>query len=922
MAASIAPAFSATYYSNRNHLLYYLTGDAGIGLWYGGAAEPLGFRGQVLPEALEAAFEGYSANGLKQLVQLQGGNRQPAWDICFSAPKWLSVLWSVSSPYWRHRIEEIVLRAVKLAVDQLEENALFTRRGKYGCRVEKAKAVVALIPHGMSRGYDPQLHIHVFWINACLRADGTTGTIRSRDLYEHKMAAGAVFHLELAHLLFKELGLVTVRDKDNPWTFKLPGVSEELCQEQSKRSEEILKLAIEAGWDSPQVRSRLAIASRKPKGHVELSDCSHKWQETGQAFGFGINEAEQLFLQGQERLQITSKVLASEEERQSFLAEAVDKAVAQVATTEAYFPQRKILQEVNTLLQGHHFSASEVIEAVEKRLEVHYPEIEIPARAEHRFYSTKENIAAEKELLERVANGKDSQSHLATEVAVERAIQKEEQLLSKALGTKAELTTDQKSSFRHIALEPGLTKLVQGMAGTGKTQLLSAAYRAWKECGYQVIGCSVTGRAAKVLEKTTGIPSVTVAALLHTLRPELTPKEFRRTFSDNLKSAVATEMYEARRAGRWMRNPFKEAIRELANAIKAGSRERRPQLELTSKTILVVDEIATLSTKGFLSIQQLCDRANAKLVGVGDRFQLPPIEAGGPFWSVANVTGCGALNTIVRQRHEWMKRAVESVLADRPLDALQLYAKNDSLHIAKHKTAAIESLVHRYSTIKAAKLPHVAALTTTNKDASRINQAMQQKRKAANELGLSWTKLANGAVVHKGDIVVLRENDYRIGVRNGMRGTVVGIQRPRGPARAAALRIQLHGEKQGGFFCWRPKTIAIDLKKYPLVQLGYAVTTHLAQGTTLKESLVLLGDEMNSKNMAYTQLSRHTDRCTLYATEAAYGDSMQYLAKQISKSVQKDLALDYKLITDAERKRKQEQQQQMEQGHDLSLSFL
>lgn len=158
MTASIRMSNDGAYYLAVDHALYYLTGELGVGVWHGAGASALGFRGPVLPEALLAAYEGYSADGLRQLVQVQQGKkRQAAWDITFSCPKCLSVLWSVLAPDDRHRIETIVMQAAQRAVDYLDQEALFTRRGKFGTRIEKAHGVFALCPHGTSRALDPQL---------------------------------------------------------------------------------------------------------------------------------------------------------------------------------------------------------------------------------------------------------------------------------------------------------------------------------------------------------------------------------------------------------------------------------------------------------------------------------------------------------------------------------------------------------------------------------------------------------------------------------------------------------------------------------------------------------------------------------------------------------------------------------------------
>ena len=218
MVASIQAAKDANYYLAFKELAFYYVTDAGeVGVWYAGA-KSLGFDGIVNEHSLVAAFQGTSPDG-KELVQLNQ-KRQPATDITFSVPKSLSSLWGVLESLHRHKIENIVMRAAMCGVDYFESEAIHTRRGKGGTLVEKAKGVWALCPHGTSRTLDPQLHVHALAINLCVRADGSTGAIRNNDLYQHKMAAGAIFRTQLAHLLKTELGLEI---KENNWSFKIEG---------------------------------------------------------------------------------------------------------------------------------------------------------------------------------------------------------------------------------------------------------------------------------------------------------------------------------------------------------------------------------------------------------------------------------------------------------------------------------------------------------------------------------------------------------------------------------------------------------------------------------------------------------------------------------------------------------------------------
>jgi conjugative relaxase-like TrwC/TraI family protein len=896
MVASISASHSAQYYLDAvDHALYYLTGELGIGEWYGAGAEALGFRGDIRPNQLIAAYEGFNPNGTIRLVQQQiGKQRQPAWDITLSAPKSVSVLWSVLGPERRHRVESLVLQAAKTTLDYHDSEALITRRGKNGHLLEHAKGVYAVCPHGTSRAQDPQLHIHCLAINLCLRSDGTTGTIRSSDIYEHKMALGALFRLELADLLQKELGLSVSRDS---WKFKIDGVPEALCDEQSKRRHIIESIAKEEGWHSPRVLAELAITTRTAKGLVPLKNCFEHWQATGDKFGFTRQAAEHLLAQGTERKLQTQSAQSLTTVNAATVDKAFTNAVAELAAFHAYFPERDIIRHAATLAQAKGVSATDLIAGVKQGLSRFENRVEVESSI-YKYYTTKENVAAEKELIERATAGQSSDKHLVTQQSVTKAKARVERQLSRKLGAAVTLTEDQLRSLRHVTEEPGDLKIIQGYAGTGKTQMLQAAYLAWKESGYHVLGTALTGRAALGLEKTTDIPSVTVAGLLRALLPHLTTKEYAQLVAWKSIAAIKAIYYESIEAGNWLRNPWKQALREVARTISGYGKApiaKKPDCKLTRQTILVVDEAAMIPTKALLAMKRECDRAGAKLVVVGDRLQLPPIEAGGPFWSLAKRIGYQSLTTIVRQKQEWMKEALMELIDHGPQRALELYAANQALHLERHQNAAIEKLVADYRQLKPKELPSAMVLTTTNAEAFRLNQAIQSKRKAASELGFGSLRLANGQRVFKHDRILFTLNDYKLGVRNGLFGTVIKINRPRGIMGPGSLTIVLDAQQPRGWFSRKPQTITIDLKKYPQIRLGYAATTHKVQGITVAKSFVLLGDSMLSKEMAFTQLSRATDSTTLYGTHAQYGDSVRLLATQISKTTQKDLAHDHTL---------------------------
>ena len=89
---------------------------------------------------------------------------------------------------------------------------------------------------GTSRAQDPQLHTHVLVCNVGLRRDGTTGALESKPLFEHKMAAGALYRAELAHGLERALGVEMKRVRS--W-FEIEGVAEAVNEHFSTRRREI-----------------------------------------------------------------------------------------------------------------------------------------------------------------------------------------------------------------------------------------------------------------------------------------------------------------------------------------------------------------------------------------------------------------------------------------------------------------------------------------------------------------------------------------------------------------------------------------------------------------------------------------------------------------------------------------------------------
>lgn len=399
-------------------------------------------------------------------------------------------------------------------------------------KVEHANGVYTIFLHGLSRYLDQQLHAHALVMNICLRKDGTTGTIRSRDLYLHKMAAGAIFRLELAHLLQERLGLSISQDG---WKFKIDGIPESLLQEQSKRRNVIEAIAREEGWNSPRTLAELAVVTRNAKGEVNWTERFANWRETARRHGFTTEIADELMNRGRAVVDGRHRDVQPNSKRKT-LREGIIKSIASLATSKAYFPERDIVASAATHALAVNISADELIQSVKEGVRQFEHRVEVD-KSVYQYYSTRENVAAEKELLERFRKGTQCRNHSVRDTVAAKAIAKVERRLSRTLGFKVTFTCDQRTAVEHVLLKPGRDTVLQGHAGTGKTECLQAAHLAWKKSGYSVYGIAMTGKAALGLQKATGIESFTVELLLKMLRPQL---------SDSVRSEISAWTHAAK----------------------------------------------------------------------------------------------------------------------------------------------------------------------------------------------------------------------------------------------------------------------------------------------------------------------------------------------------------------------------------------
>lgn len=140
---------------------YYLDPSEARGHWTGSASARLGLSGSVRPDGLRSLMAGISpADGCSLR---HGGSpvKVAGYDLTFSAPKSVSVLFGTGGDDLQTTVRAAHDRAVQQALDYLERSAAALRRGKGGLLIEEIEGfVAAAFRHRSSRAGDPQLHTH------------------------------------------------------------------------------------------------------------------------------------------------------------------------------------------------------------------------------------------------------------------------------------------------------------------------------------------------------------------------------------------------------------------------------------------------------------------------------------------------------------------------------------------------------------------------------------------------------------------------------------------------------------------------------------------------------------------------------------------------------------------------------------------
>lgn len=383
------------------------------------------------------------------------------------------------------------------------------------------------------------------------------------------------------------------------------------------------------------------------------------------------------------------------------------------------------------------------------------------------------------------------------------------------------LSDEQKAAIEHVAGGERIAAVI-GRAGAGKTTIMKAAREAWEAAGYRVVGGALAGKAAEGLEKEAGILSRTLSSW------EL----------------------------RW--------------------NQGRGQLD--EKTVFVLDEAGMVSSRQMALFLQAVTKAGAKLVLVGDPEQLQPIEAGAAFRAIADRIGYAELETIYRQREQWMRDASLDLARGNVGKAVAAYQSNGKMIGSELKANAVTNLIadwnREYDPAKSTLI-----LAHLRRDVRMLNQLARAKliERGIIEQG-SVFKTADGVRrFASGDQIVFLKNEGAIGVKNGMLGKVVEAA----PGRLVAVI----GE------CEHLRQVIVEQRFYNNVDHGYATTLHKSQGATVDRVKVLASLSLD-RHLTYVAMTRHREDLGVYYGHRSFAKAGG-LVEILSRRNSKETTLDY-----------------------------
>ncbi|HVQ57458.1 MAG TPA: MobF family relaxase [Solirubrobacterales bacterium] len=463
---------------------YYSGEGEAEGYWLGDAAEDLGLQGKVDPDQLTAMLTGTNpASGESLGLRHVEGGPVPGFDLTFSAPKSVSVLWALGGHPVAAEVKAAHAAAVEAALGYLQREACWTRRGAGGREFLNGNGFLAAgYVHRSSRAGDMQIHTHVLVANATF-AEGRWTRLYHPAIYDHAKTASYIYEAHLRDGLTQRLG-VRWREVVNGIA-EIEGFDPDHLRAFSTRRQQILEAAGEGA--SARARQIATLATREAKDR-DLTTESLRDMWRAKAGEIGLSRESISATLGHARQAPEGRVALADVE-------------ADLTAHASHFDRRDVIQAVaNCLPAGA--PGEEVCELADAFLTT--PDvIGIAATAKGERFTTRAIWKLERGALDRVeVMAARGDAAVVSEIVVARVLAK-----------RPSVKPDQRAMVERLLGGGEGVIVVVGEAGTGKTYALTAAAQGWMASGAEFRVAAPTWRAANVL-RSEGLQATSVASLL------------------------------------------------------------------------------------------------------------------------------------------------------------------------------------------------------------------------------------------------------------------------------------------------------------------------------------------------------------------------------------------------------------------------
>jgi len=424
---------------------YYMDQDVEA-LWEGKASLRLGLHGKkVTQEFFKYLVNNINPDTKERLTVRNADNRRAGFDLTFSAPKSISVMYATTKDPNVLEAHRAAYRAAMLEIEASMQTQANTKYGRF--YEDTGNIIYAAFDHFTSRPNetqkngeaifvpDPQMHTHCYIPN--ITWNDNKNRYQALEMGNvHTLAPyfEAVYHAHLSHGL-NQIRLLTRRTLER---YEIEGVSQEIIDKFSNRTKLIHAVAKGKGITDPKEIAKLGALTRHSKNKsVDENELYGLWKER-------LSNVEYKALE-------TIKGNYKETQRPLSVKEAIDRSLEYFLERNSAAQEKRVLAFALKLGYGH-LLPKDVKEELDSRENILRSKVDTITNI-----TTKEMVAFENEMIELATRGKGKFIPLNSTYEPKQNY----------------LNNEQRKAINKILSSPDQVTILNGAAGSGKTSLLT-----------------------------------------------------------------------------------------------------------------------------------------------------------------------------------------------------------------------------------------------------------------------------------------------------------------------------------------------------------------------------------------------------------------------------------------------------------------